>query len=247
MKYTEKRKIEYNECDECGQLKLTAMMDLLMQVSEHQLQLAKASASDLVGRGLGWVVTQYHIEVKRLPKPLEEVVIGTEAIGYNRFLAYRDFWIADQAGEKLITVNSQWVLFDLEKRKMVPTDETLMQNIKAPLLKKMPRFPRLRPLEQYDRGQTYRVTYYDLDTNHHLTNSHYFNWLIDLLDREFLHQYTVKTIDLKFDQELKYGMCPESLIKLEQQDQIVISHHVIKNDANEAAVCRIEWQNLDKE
>ena len=38
MKYSENHTIEFSECDENQRLKLPAMVDLLMQVSEHQLE-----------------------------------------------------------------------------------------------------------------------------------------------------------------------------------------------------------------
>ena len=46
-------------------LKLPAMVDLLMQVSEHQLENGAAGTNDLMKRGLGWVVTQYHFDIQR--------------------------------------------------------------------------------------------------------------------------------------------------------------------------------------
>lgn len=49
---------------------------------------------------------------------------------------YRDFEIATSDGEALVTAQSQWVLFDIKNRKMVPTDEELMQRFGAPELKR---------------------------------------------------------------------------------------------------------------
>ncbi|MBO1684456.1 acyl-ACP thioesterase domain-containing protein, partial [[Clostridium] scindens] len=37
MKYTENYQIEFKDCDENRRLKLTSLVDLMMQVSEHQL------------------------------------------------------------------------------------------------------------------------------------------------------------------------------------------------------------------
>ena len=69
----------------------------------------------------------------------------------------------------------------------------------------MPRFPRLRAQDNYEKKRIYRARYDDLDTNHHVTNSHYFSWFIDMLDRDFLKNHVVETIDIKFDKEVYYG------------------------------------------
>ncbi|CCI85236.1 acyl-ACP family thioesterase [Lactobacillus pasteurii DSM 23907 = CRBIP 24.76] len=244
MKYTEEHTIEYGECDENQHLKLTSMMDLLMQVSEHQLDEHNIGTNDLLDQGLGWVVTQYHMQITRLPKPAEKVILTTTASGYNRFLSYRDFSIEDKAGNALVSVHSQWVLFNLKERKLVPSDEKIMEKIDAPKLKKMPRFPRIRPLESYEQKKQYSVAYYDLDTNHHLTNSHYFNWLIDVLGREFMSKHRICEIDLKFDQEFQYGEEPYSCVSYDRVDQTTLTHHALMDETgSKRAVCEMKWQN----
>ncbi len=246
MKYQENYQIEFSDCDENRRLKLPAMIDLLMRVSEHQLDKGGAGTDDLLKRGLGWVVTQYHFDIKRLPAALEKVILTTEASGYNRFFEYRDFGIEDENGQEMVNVQSQWVLFDLKKRKMVPTDEELMKDFKVPLLKRMPRFPRLRPLSSYEKKRQYRVRYDDLDTNHHLTNSHYFNWFIDMLDRDFLRKHIVSRIDIKFDQEVQYAQQPFSCITLKQDGSNLISYHEIQGEDGKAkTVCELTWRKCD--
>ena len=109
MKYSEKHIVNYYECDENKNLKLPAMIDLMMSVSEHQLDSGNGSTNALTKRGLGWVVTQYHMEIARLPHPNEEIILTTEPFGYNRFLEYRNYVFTDQTGNELITVKSEWV------------------------------------------------------------------------------------------------------------------------------------------
>lgn len=241
MKYTENYVIEYGDCDENRHLKLSSMVDLMMRVSEHQLDKGRAGTEDMLKRGLGWVVTQYHFEITDLPKPGEKVILSTEAAGYNRFFEYRDFGISKENDDPLVRVHSQWVMFDLKKRKLIPCDDELMAEFNVPLLKKMPRFPRLRAQKAYDFERKYRVRYDDLDTNHHLTNSHYFNWFVDMLDRDYLKNHLAKIIDIKFDKEVHYGETPISCCSLKDDK----SYHAIKNDAGqEQTVCEIVWYKI---
>ena len=245
MRYSEKHTVEFGECDENRHLKVPTMIDLLMMVSEHQLDAGGAGTDDLVKRGLGWVVTQYHFDIKRLPAPGEKVVLTTEASGYNRFFEYRDFVITDYEGTEIVIVKSQWVLFDLKKRKLIPTDSEMMEDFDVPLLKKMPRFPRLRIHEEYDTQRNYRVRYDDLDTNHHLTNSHYFNWFIDMMSRDFLKNHVIETIDIKFDKEVQYGQEPVSAMKITKNSDAIYSHHVILDkNGKEQALCELKWRKI---
>ncbi|WP_060459248.1 acyl-[acyl-carrier-protein] thioesterase [Lactobacillus acetotolerans] len=245
MKYSEKHQVEFYECDENEHLKLPSLVDLMMQVSEHQLDKRGIGTNTVVKHGEGWVVTQYHFDIENLPKPGDEINLITEASGYNRFFEYRDFMFDDKDGNRLVTVRSEWVLFDLQKRKMLPTDEKLMANLEVPLLKKLPRFPRLRALKSYDHKRQYRVRYDDLDTNHHLTNSHYFNWFIDMLDRDFMKKFMVQAIDIKFNKEVRYSQMPYSCMTLKKEDNQYKSYHAIEDEkGKDQAVCELTWRKI---
>lgn len=242
MEYTEDYQIEFKDCDENRRLKLPALVDLMMQVSEHQLEEGGAGTTDLAKRGLGWVVTQYHFDIKRMPKADDKVILSTVASGYNKFFEYRDFGVNDSEGNPLVVVKSQWVMLDLKKRHLVPADEKMMEEWGAPLLKKMPRFPRLRAQKEYEQKRIYRARYDDLDTNHHVTNSHYFSWFIDMLDRDFLKKHVVETIDIKFDKEVHYGESIYSCMNLVQNDNVKSYHAIEAEDGTEKAVCELKWR-----
>lgn len=243
MEYTENYQVEFKDCDENRRLKLPALVDLLMQVSEHQLDEGGAGTDDLVKRGLGWVVTQYHFAIKQLPKAGDKVILSTKASGYNRFFEYRDFGIKDQKGNDLVAVTSQWVMLDLKKRHLVPADVKMMEDWGAPLLKKMPRFPRLRAQKEYENSRKYRARYYDLDTNHHVTNSHYFSWFIDMFDRDFLKEHVVSEIDIKFDREVHYGEEISSCMSWHSEDGISL-HAIEDGEGKEHAVCELKWHKI---
>ena len=120
-----------------------------------------------------------------------------------------------------------------------------MSELGIPLLKKLPRFPRLRVQDEYQNERQYRVRYDDLDTNHHMTNGHYFNWFIDTLDRDFLKNHIVKTIDIKFNLEVRYGETPYSRVSVINDENGVKSYHTIADeDKNDKAVCELTWRKL---
>jgi medium-chain acyl-[acyl-carrier-protein] hydrolase len=243
MKFYKDYRVQYDDCDETKRLKLTTMINMLMEVSEAQLANTLGSAKAMNEQGRGWVVTQYEFHVKRLPKALEAVKAWTDAAGYNRFLCYRDFGMEDIEGNELLTVHSQWVLFDLKLRKMLPTDPDLVKGIGAPKLAKLPRFKRLRPLEAYDSSHVYRVRYYDLDTNHHMNNGRYFDWIVDTLPRDFLNQHVPVRIDLRFDKEVQYGDEAQSWLKFTRTSQEeCLSQHLIKVGEDDMALCEIAWR-----
>jgi medium-chain acyl-[acyl-carrier-protein] hydrolase len=139
-----------------------------------------------------------------------------------------------------VDVKSQWVILDLKNRKITEADDQMMQKFGNPYLKHMPRFKRLRPLKAYSSSKKYTVRYYDLDTNHHLTNSIYFDWMIDTLPREFLNSHTVKSIDISFKKEVQYGN--QALAEVELDQDTLTSYHLISNQGEASALAEINWK-----
>lgn len=230
--------IVFSDCDEQKRLTWPRLLDLMMQVSNSQLTSWGVGISDLLAKNMGWVVVRYHFEVKAMPHAGDKVVLTTQASGHNRFFCYRDFGVETPEGEPLIKVTSQWVIIDLAKRKMVPPAEALGEKIADAGPQNVQRFARLHALPEYEQTLAQKVRYYDLDTNRHVDNARYFNWLFDLPGRAFVDKHEVKTIDIQFDEEVKYG---DNVLTAMQQEGTK-SFFKIAAGPKQAALCVIDWR-----
>ncbi|MCH3904717.1 MAG: thioesterase [Lactobacillus sp.] len=243
MKYRLNYQIQFMDCDEQGKLKLSALIKLMMHISNLQLSQIGLGTKDFLTKNLGWVVTQYQFDFKRWPRGSEQVVLTTEAKGFNRFFCYRDFGVETSAGEELITVHSQWVILDLAQRKMVTPTADLLSPLVQEANVRGKRIKRLRPLAEYDKKGSYLVRYDDLDTNHHVDNANYFVWMTDPLGRDFLNQYEPASLLIQFDQEVQYGQMVDSLLTVSEQS----SQHEIMSAGQKNALALIKWRKVDKE
>lgn len=238
--FKEEHQVTYGDCDETGKIQLPKLIEHFMKVSNDQLTQGNAGIHDLLKQNLGWVVVEYHLDLERLPEAGEKITVTTNGSGYNRFFEYRDFGIIDSTNKKIVDVKSQWVILDLKNRKITEADSQMMEKFGNPYLKHMPRFKRLRPLKDYESSKTYAVRYYDLDTNHHLTNSVYFDWMIDTLPREFLNSHTAKSVDISFKKEVQYG--DQALSELTLDQDMLTSYHLISNQGEISALAEISWR-----
>ncbi|KRL63097.1 acyl-[acyl-carrier-protein] thioesterase [Lactobacillus psittaci] len=242
MEYQEKYQIQYADCDETGTIKLQNLVDAFMHVSNRQLEHTKASSKAMNSANLGWVVTQYQMDIQRLPQVGEVVTLVTKPTGYNRFFEYRDFYLRFN-GQELVKIQSQWVILDLEKRKIVPPDSELMASFESPLLAHNPRLPRIKVRDSYDKKRSYHVRYDDLDLNHHMTNSHYFSWMLDMLEREYLNQHELTKVDIKFSHEVLYGQDVRSECELDGDT----SYHLISQNGQSSAIAEFGWRKRQDE
>lgn len=233
--------ISFSNCDEQGRLKLTALVDYMMETSNTQLNLKKAGVEDLGEKGLGWVVLDYDFNINALPQADEKVIFSTRASGYNRFFVYRDFNVKNMDGETLVEVKSQWIMFDLKNRKMVPPNKEIISRF-SDLKEATFRFKRSRPLKEIAGSESYKVKYYDLDTNHHVTNSKYFEWLIDSLERNFLNRHLPTHLNITFKREI-YDNEIVTIQKFVDLGKLE-SRHEIKVGDEVAALAKISWKKL---
>ena len=203
---------------------LNTLVNVMLAGSEHQLEQVGAGIDQVREHGVGWVITQYQLTVNQMPQAEVPLVLGTEAISYNKLMTYRDYWVNDAAGNRLATLRGAWVLMDLTTRKLVPIIPEIVARVQAPFDSHVQRFKRLAKLERIDVDVPYRVRYFDIDGNGHVNNSHYFEWLEDSLGAEFLQQHALQTMQIKYAREVTYGSTPHAQAQI---DGLTTRHQIV--------------------
>ena len=71
-------------------------------------------------------MTDYAIEIDRLPRYNEKVIITTEAISYNKIFCYRNFYITDETGQQIMLFKTTFALMDYETRKVAEVPDEVV-------------------------------------------------------------------------------------------------------------------------
>ena len=125
-KHTSSYEVAYYDGDFTGAMKIPALLAVVIKVSEEQTELLGRDAAYVARFGLGWVITNYEIEIHRLPKVGEKVAITTQAMSYNKYFCYRNFWVHDEEGNECVFVKSTFVLMDQKIGKSVVCYQKLL-------------------------------------------------------------------------------------------------------------------------
>lgn len=225
-----------------GDIRLSALVDMMLLTSEKQLHQADADSSEMVkNNGLGWVVVQYHMDIKQMPKLGQKLKITTQATSYNKYFFYRDFWVEDEAGNRMVEATSAFVLIDIKERKIVSAADRLEDKFGAEETTKLVRFPRVKVPADYDFEQAQHIGYYNIDVNKHVNNSYYFDWMVDTLDMDFIGSHSLKSMDIKYDKELNMASDPIAYAKLDNTNNKSI--HWIKNGDVLNVIAQFEWND----
>lgn len=247
--YSEQHRITYYECDRTGRATLATLIDIAVLASEDQSDALGLTTDFVQSHGVGWVVTQYAIQVTRMPRQDETVTIAVRGSAYNAYFAYREFWIRDAEGHELAYITSIWVTMSQTTRRMVKILPELVAPYKSEEVKRIPRLPRPISFEATDQtlSKPYHVRFFDIDPNRHVNNAHYFDWLLDTLPADFLLQHDLLHVDVRYENEVKYGHIVDSKVNIlpgDQADQVTTSH-LIEVEDEKCCEVTIQWQVLD--
>lgn len=239
--YSEEQKIPFYFSNANGEISLGSLLNLVLLVSENQLLRLDLDGESMVEKGYGWIVTQYHIDIKEMPKINQQVKVYTQAKTYNKFFCYRDFWLEDINGNELVRINGIFVLIDLKQRSMIKIDPSIIEPLGSEYITGMEKFPRIKKEKNYIQENDIHIGSYNIDINQHVNNSYYFDWMLDSLDINFLRQHKLKSVDIKYEHELTYGDTPKALVKTIEDNELVETKHCITNGENKSAEAIFKW------
>jgi medium-chain acyl-[acyl-carrier-protein] hydrolase len=205
LTYQMKMKIPFDMADMNGHIKLPDVILLSLQVSGMQsIELGVSDKEILEKYNLVWIITEYDIDVIRLPRFSEEITIETEALSYNRLFCYRRFTIYDESGQAIIQMLATFALMDRDSRKVHSVDPEMVAPYQSEFSKKIIRGPKYTDLDN-PTSKDYHVRFYDLDMNGHVNNSKYLDWIFEVMGADFLTNHIPKKINLKYVKEVRPG------------------------------------------
>lgn len=89
-------------------------------------------------------------------------------------------------------------------------------------------------------SRLYHVRFYDLDSNHHVNNAMYFNWMIDVLGYDFMVNHIPVAAKVKFDKEILYGNDITSVYQVDEENGKTL--HEIRVGDQLACEANIQWK-----
>ena len=102
--YSYQSRIRYSELDEKGHLKLEALLDHFQDCSTFHSEDLGFGVDYLMQNHIIWVMSSWQIVVDRYPVLGERVTVATAPYDFKGFMGFRNFWVLDEAGERIALV-----------------------------------------------------------------------------------------------------------------------------------------------
>lgn len=207
MKTKKKFHIPHFFTNSQGNISLGALISLLVETSFYQ---ASDVEKNIDTKNKNWFIYRWMIEIKKNIKANDNIEISTIPVGFYKFYAYRDFFVEDN-NKTLIKANSIFMLYDDSKNRAIkiPEDYIKAYDSKKVLIKEQ----KLKRKKEYKNKKSILLRYSDIDTNNHVNNAKYFEFLEDILKER---ADKIKTIDLIYKNQIKYDDNP--VIYYDQSD-----------------------------
>ena len=199
--------LRYFEMDKSGKASSIAMMTLLQETAADHCYFAGEGLFSLMSKNLGWVLLSGIMEMDRYPEYKEKIIIRTWLSKYQSIRGIRENIIYDENYNIIGKARGLWLFFDIEKRR--PTkildiykekwsfcEETcLEQDISV----------KIDAIDSAQYVKKFKVNAYDTDTNKHVNNIRYLQWLVESIPEEITDNYYLHSIDGRFIAEAQYG------------------------------------------
>lgn len=243
--YTNGHEVAYYDCDLYGKMSLKALLANAVKTSEDQSVQLKRANDYVHNLGLTWIITNYQVVAKRLPRVGEQIQIHTQAKEYNKYFCYRDFWVTTEEGEEIVRIETTFALMNQETRKINRVPDELIAPYQSKKGTKIRRAPKMEAVEVTDEAP-YRVRYFDLDTNHHVNNAVYIEWMMDVLGYDFLSSHEMKQFQIRFEKEVAYGCEVMSQYAKIEGAKGIQTKHRIQNGDQTYCEAQILWEEIPK-
>ena len=200
--------VQYHEIDFKGRLLVTSLINYFADVATKHSEAIGGSLKYLKEKGIAWVLYK--------------------ACSFKKFYAYRTFHVMDEEGNVIAYANSLWILIDVSRRKILRITQDMYKmygiNGKSEYLIDI---KKIKLPEKFSIEKSFEVRYSDIDTNRHVNNVKYVDWIIETIPLDIVLNYSIENLNITYEKEAKYGEIITIHTELNKQDEGYISIHEI--------------------
>ena len=243
--YFEKQfELRYFEMNKFGEASSTAILTLLEETAADHCYSINHSLFDLEKQNIGWVLVSGIMEMDYYPGYKEKIIIRTWLSKYSTIKGFRENIIFNEQGRIIGRAKGLWVFFDIDRRRplQIPDDikdKWLYINeecINHDITKK------IDIIDSSDHIKKFKINRFDVDTNLHVNNIRYLQWLIESIPEDIIDNFYLHSIDGRFIAEAQLG---DTIMSFTERDASLTSfvHHIKTRGNNTVcATARTIWK-----
>lgn len=242
--YTKTITIKYSETDQNLAMKPYALLNFLQDIASENAEQWGFGYSYIYPKNYAWFLLKYRMEFDEYPFDVQDLELTTEPRGYNKLFAYREFELKNKE-KRIGRMFSMWSLVDIDNRSMVPISSIITDNRHMTVYEKRDTdlsFQKVTPVTDAEIEKEFEVRYNDLDVNGHANNGNYIVWAFEPLSFEFKNEHKIKTLDMVFKKEARFGEQITSQVQF--KDETTTLHRLQNKDGEDLCLIECQWDKI---
>lgn len=243
--YFEKQfQLRYFEMNKFGEASPTTVLTLLEEAAADHCYSINHSLYDLEEQNVGWVLLSGVMEMDRYPKYKEKITIKTWLSSYSKIKGIRENIIYDGQGCVIGRAKGLWVFFDIQRKRPIQIFDDIKEKWGSDHEKSIDHdiSRKIQAIDSGEYANEFRINRFDVDTNLHVNNIRYLQWMIESMPKEITDNYDLHYIDGRFIAEAHYGDTILSYSKTDVHENSF--SHTIKTQSNnkDCATAKTKWK-----
>lgn len=201
-RYSEIYVINPWECDTEDKLKYSSLFSFMQDTASSQCDGLGFGRERLVADfGVCYVIVRMNVRMRRIPLSGEKITVYTWPENRVRPVFHRYFTFTDEAGEELGSAVSQWVLMNLDTRRIVNPSSVGLAMPDTSMWEAPFRLDKFVPSDSGTAAVSHRIPVCtDFDSNGHVNNARYLDWVSDAVPG---HMKNIMNIDIQYKNEIR--------------------------------------------
>lgn len=236
--FEQEYRIHYFDIDCKKNALITSLINYFNDVAMLQSEHLGIGLEYLKKHSKAWVLYKWDIKIHRFPTYNEKIRVKTIPYAFNRFFAYRCFYITDEEGKKLVSANSVWLFIDTDKRHPIKITEGMYwaYRVKPGKPRRIEKIQKPAPI---DIEKEFQVRYSDIDTNQHVNNVKYAEWALETVPLDIVLNYILSNLKVTYKKETTYDKTIKVLTQVSDKGKnITCLHNIV--DENKKQLCLLE-------
>ena len=204
--YTTTENIRAFDVDSNNRLKVSTLFDYFQDAASKHAEHSKVGYTDLIPKGLFWVLSWVKLEITDYPKFLDRVKIQTWGKSQYKFYSMRDFLLFNSNDKVLCKGTTAWLLLDsktLRPKILTQIFPNVLLNKENSALNEYPE--KFKNINAKETVFSKKINYTDIDLNKHVNNAKYVEYILDCYEQDFHTEHIIKSLTISFLTETKYN------------------------------------------
>ncbi len=214
MKFEKQFELRYFEMNSHGEASPTTVLTLLEEAAaDHCLSIGYGLYDLMEKYNIGWILLSGYMEMVRYPRYKEKITIQTWLSLYRLIRGTRENIIYGEDGKIIGRAKGQWLFYNVKKKKAVKVFDEIRERWSC-IPEESVNYDIYRGLEGIDSArhtEIFKVKRYDTDSNEHVNNIRYLQWLLETIPEDTLRDYFLHSIEGHFVGEAHYNDTLKSL------------------------------------